>query len=200
VLHRETVPLGRALQRKLVRHEPGQLVAVGLQEPHGLAELLAAAVRQTDMARLMKGKAGLVTGAASAIGRACAIRFAQEGAAVVVADLEHSRSGAEETVRAIEEAGGQAEFFNCDVAESADKEALVARVVESYGSLDFARGRRFGRVGQRAPRLAGDTPVGLIDAVNQGVMRIATSYFVTEVRCPGVSPAGIAFSISSPRL
>ena len=79
-----------------------------------------------------------MTGAASAIGRACAIRFAQEGAAVVVADLEHSRSGDEETVRAIEEAGGQAEFFNCDVAESADNEALVARVVECYGGLDFA--------------------------------------------------------------
>ena len=39
-----------------------------------------------------------------------------------------------------------------------------------------------------------------VDASNQGVMRIATSYFVTEVRCPGVSPAGIAFSISSARL
>jgi NAD(P)-dependent dehydrogenase (short-subunit alcohol dehydrogenase family) len=90
------------------------------------------------MAGLLEGKAGLVTGAASGIGRACAIRFAQEGAAVVVADLERSRSGGEETVRAIEEAGGQAEFFTCDVAESADNEALVARVVESYGSLDFA--------------------------------------------------------------
>jgi hypothetical protein len=41
---------------------------------------------------------------------------------------------------------------------------------------------------------------GLIDAGDQGVMRIATSYFVTEERCPGVSPAGIAFSVSSPRL
>jgi hypothetical protein len=41
---------------------------------------------------------------------------------------------------------------------------------------------------------------GLIDAGVQGVMRIATSYFVTEDRWPGVSPAGIAFSTSSPRL
>ncbi len=41
---------------------------------------------------------------------------------------------------------------------------------------------------------------GPIEAGDQGVMRIATSYFVTEERCPGVSPAGIAFSISSPRL
>jgi NAD(P)-dependent dehydrogenase (short-subunit alcohol dehydrogenase family) len=90
------------------------------------------------MAGLMDGRAGLVTGAASGIGRACAIRFGQEGAAVIVADLEGSRAGGEETVSAIEAAGGQAEFFACDVAEAADNEALVARVVERYGKLDFA--------------------------------------------------------------
>ncbi len=86
----------------------------------------------------MDGKAGLVTGAASGIGRACAIRFAAEGAAVVVADLELAREGGEETVRLIEEAGGRAEFCACDVASSEANEALVARVVESYGKLDFA--------------------------------------------------------------
>ena len=86
----------------------------------------------------MDGKAGLVTGAASGIGRACALRFAAEGGAVVVADLESSRAGGEETVRMISEAGGQSEFFACDVSSSSDSEALVARVVESYGRLDFA--------------------------------------------------------------
>lgn len=90
------------------------------------------------MAGMMEGKAGLVTGAASGIGRACAVRFAAEGAAVVVADLDRSREGGEKTVAAIEDAGGRAEFFACDVADSADNDALVARVVESYGSLDFA--------------------------------------------------------------
>jgi NAD(P)-dependent dehydrogenase (short-subunit alcohol dehydrogenase family) len=90
------------------------------------------------MAGMMEGKAGLVTGGASGIGRACAIRFAAEGAAVVVADLERSREGGEQTVKEIDDAGGRAEFFACDVADSADNEALVARVVESYGSLDFA--------------------------------------------------------------
>jgi NAD(P)-dependent dehydrogenase (short-subunit alcohol dehydrogenase family) len=86
----------------------------------------------------MDGKAGLVTGAASGIGRACALRFAAEGAAVVVADLERAREGGEEIVRVIEEAGGRAEFFPCDVASSSDNEALVARVLSSYGRLDFA--------------------------------------------------------------
>lgn len=87
---------------------------------------------------LMSGKAGLVTGAASGIGRACAIRLAQEGAAVAVADLESARAGGEQTVRMIKEAGGRAEFFACDVASSADNRALVEFVVDRFGTLDFA--------------------------------------------------------------
>src|SRR4051794_3367654 len=63
------------------------------------------------MAGLMEGKAGLVTGAASGIGRACALRFGREGASVVVSDLETSRAGGEETVQTIVDAGGRAEFF-----------------------------------------------------------------------------------------
>jgi NAD(P)-dependent dehydrogenase (short-subunit alcohol dehydrogenase family) len=86
----------------------------------------------------MQGRAGLVTGAASGIGRACALRFAKEGASVVVADLEAARGGGEETVRQIADQGGNAAFFACDVAESTDNEALVAHVVQRYGRLDFA--------------------------------------------------------------
>jgi NAD(P)-dependent dehydrogenase (short-subunit alcohol dehydrogenase family) len=90
------------------------------------------------MSGLVEGKAGLVTGAASGIGRACALRFGAEGASVVVSDLESSRQAGEETVRLIEEAGGRASFFPCDVSRSPECEALVANVVESYGRLDFA--------------------------------------------------------------
>ena len=86
----------------------------------------------------MEGKAGLVTGAASGIGRACAIRFAQEGAAVVVADLERARAGGEETVRTIEDAGGSATFFPCDVSKAHDSEALVRHVVERHRHVDYA--------------------------------------------------------------
>jgi NAD(P)-dependent dehydrogenase (short-subunit alcohol dehydrogenase family) len=90
------------------------------------------------MSGLMDGKAGLVTGAASGLGRACAIRFAAEGAAVVVADLEQARAGAEETVARIGADGGEAEFFPCDVSVAADAEALARRTVERFGRLDFA--------------------------------------------------------------
>ncbi len=90
------------------------------------------------MAGLMSGKAGLVTGAASGIGRACAVRFAAEGAAVLVADLETARAGGEETVQMIRDTGGEAEFVPCDVSSAADNEALVAHAVRRFGRLDFA--------------------------------------------------------------
>jgi NAD(P)-dependent dehydrogenase (short-subunit alcohol dehydrogenase family) len=90
------------------------------------------------MGELMAGKAGLVTGAASGIGRACAVRFAAEGAAVVVADLESARPGGEQTVRTITDAGGRAEYFACDVSRAEDNRALVAHVVARYGRLNFA--------------------------------------------------------------
>jgi NAD(P)-dependent dehydrogenase (short-subunit alcohol dehydrogenase family) len=90
------------------------------------------------MSGALAGRAGLVTGAASGIGRACAIRLGAEGAAVVVSDLGGSRAGGLETVAAIRAAGGQAEFVACDVADAGDQEALVAHVVHLHGRLDFA--------------------------------------------------------------
>jgi NAD(P)-dependent dehydrogenase (short-subunit alcohol dehydrogenase family) len=90
------------------------------------------------MGGLMEGKAGLVTGAASGIGRACALRFAREGAAVIVADLPSAARGAEETVAEITADGGRAEYFACDVSSAADNEALVTHVVKRFGQLDFA--------------------------------------------------------------
>jgi len=90
------------------------------------------------MAGMVEGKAGLVTGAAGGIGRATALALAREGAAVVVNDLESMREDGEETVRLIEEQGGRAMFAAGDVSRAADNEALVARAVEAFGSLDFA--------------------------------------------------------------
>jgi NAD(P)-dependent dehydrogenase (short-subunit alcohol dehydrogenase family) len=90
------------------------------------------------MAQLMQGTVGLVTGAASGIGRACAVRFAAEGAVVLVADLESARAGGEATVSAIRAAGGEGEFVACDVASASDHERLVSHAVDRYGRLDFA--------------------------------------------------------------
>jgi NAD(P)-dependent dehydrogenase (short-subunit alcohol dehydrogenase family) len=83
-------------------------------------------------------RAGLVTGAASGIGRASAIAFAATGAAVVVSDLESRQEGGEETVRRIAEAGGTATFAACDVGAPEQCAALVDATLSAYGRLDFA--------------------------------------------------------------
>jgi len=79
---------------------------------------------------------GLVTGAASGIGRACAVALARGGAHVTVADVDET--GGEETVAAITAAGGAADFVSCDVSSAADVEALVSTIVARHGRLDIA--------------------------------------------------------------
>lgn len=86
--------------------------------------------------KLMENKAGLITGAGAGIGRATALRFAEEGAKVVVSDID--REGGEETVRLIREAGGEAEFFLCNVCDEEQVKALVDFTVKQYGKLDYA--------------------------------------------------------------
>lgn len=82
------------------------------------------------------GKVALVTGAASGIGRATALAFAREGASVVVADV--SEEGNQETARLIEKEGGRAIAVRCDVAQTTDVKAALAKTVAAFGRLDFA--------------------------------------------------------------
>jgi NAD(P)-dependent dehydrogenase (short-subunit alcohol dehydrogenase family) len=88
------------------------------------------------MTDLLRGRAGLVTGAAGGIGRASALALAREGASLVVADLDEE--GGRETVRLIEAEGGEALFVRCDVSRAADAQSLAARTVEAFGRLDLA--------------------------------------------------------------
>jgi NAD(P)-dependent dehydrogenase (short-subunit alcohol dehydrogenase family) len=74
----------------------------------------------------------VVTGGASGIGRATAMRFAAEGAKVVIGDV----ADATPTVQQIADAGGEARYQPTDVSRSADVEALIAAAVTAYGGLD----------------------------------------------------------------
>jgi NAD(P)-dependent dehydrogenase (short-subunit alcohol dehydrogenase family) len=87
-------------------------------------------------AGLLAGKAALVTGGASGIGRATALAFAREGARVLVADTAVAEG--EQVARAIREAGGEASFSRTDVTREADVAALVLRAVDEFGRLDCA--------------------------------------------------------------
>lgn len=87
------------------------------------------------MADALADRVAVVTGGASGIGRACAVRLAAEGADVVVADL-HADRGAE-TVAAIELAGRRGLFVRTDTSQEADNEALAEAAVAEFGGIDI---------------------------------------------------------------
>ncbi len=84
---------------------------------------------------ILDGKAALVTGGSSGMGRETAILFAKEGAKVALADW--SVEGGEETVRKIEETGGQAIFIKTDVSKSADVQNMIRTTVRTFDRLNI---------------------------------------------------------------
>ncbi len=86
------------------------------------------------MALRLAGKIAIVTAAGQGIGRACAVRFAAEGARVVVNDIRSE--AADEVVGEIRGAGGEAVAFAADVGQAERVQAMVADTVKRFGRLD----------------------------------------------------------------
>ena len=83
-----------------------------------------------------KDKVALVTGGSSGIGRATSLAFARQGARVAIADREPT--GAAQTARMIEDAGGSAAVFEVDVTRANDVASVIDRIVQTYRRLDCA--------------------------------------------------------------
>jgi NAD(P)-dependent dehydrogenase (short-subunit alcohol dehydrogenase family) len=86
------------------------------------------------MADRLRGKVAIVTGAGSGIGRACALRFAAEGARVVVNDVRGE--AAEAVAKEIAAAGGEAVARPADVSDPDAVDALLEGAVATFGRLD----------------------------------------------------------------
>lgn len=140
------------------------------------------------MSGLLAGKAALVTGGASGIGRATAIAFAREGARVAVADLVRERAA--ETVAAINAAGGQAVALATDVSDDAAVAAMIHDAVAALGRLDCAfnnAGIAPRAVGAGGQKIADVTPEawGRMIAVNLTGVWLCLRHEVAQMRAQG---------------
>ena len=127
--------------------------------------------------------AALVTGAASGIGRAIAIRYARDGFHVVVSDVD--QAGGQETVQQIEEGGGEAHFVLADVSDPAACEALVAEAVRAFGRLDVACNNA-GIGGEQAP--TADYPVEAWQRVL--AVNLSGVFYGMKAQIPALREAG----------
>lgn len=87
------------------------------------------------MTQNFAGKVALITGAASGLGRATALLFAEHGAKVIVSDI--TIDGGHETVKMIQDKGRDATFIECNVANEESVNNLISKTIETYERLDF---------------------------------------------------------------
>jgi NAD(P)-dependent dehydrogenase (short-subunit alcohol dehydrogenase family) len=142
----------------------------------------------------LDNKVAVVTGAASGIGRATAVLFAREGAAVVIGDL--NADGGKATVHQCRENGGRAVFQKTDVAAEADVRGMIARAVDEFGGLDIIYNNA-GLAGAFGP--LEETPVDGWDRTLAILLRsvfLGMKYAIPEMRKRGggaiISTASIA--------
>jgi 3-oxoacyl-[acyl-carrier protein] reductase len=128
--------------------------------------------------RSVKGRAVLVTGAASGMGRATAHLFAQEGASVAVTDI--NEEGLARVVAEIKEEGGRAEGWRFDVFDGEQIKRIVREVAERFGRLDIvinnAGFTAFRRIDDDGYDAVWDRAIGGLLTAQQRIVRAALPY------------------------
>lgn len=130
------------------------------------------------------GRTAVVTGAASGIGAASAVRLAAEGASVVVSDI--ADEAGEAVAAAIRAAGGRAAYVRCDVASEDDWTALREAAHTRFGPVAVLHSNAF----IHTPGAAHELPVAVWDremAVNLRALYLATRTFLDDLRAEGGS-------------
>ena len=138
---------------------------------------------------MFDGKVALVTGGASGIGVAASLRFAEEGAAVVVADI--NEAGAEAIADAISAKGGRARAIRCDVASAADNDAMVAAAKQGFGRLDAA----FLNAGAYTQTVFEDTDAATFDSMI--AINLKGAFLGLQAVLPALEPGGAAVVTAS---
>jgi NAD(P)-dependent dehydrogenase (short-subunit alcohol dehydrogenase family) len=141
------------------------------------------------MANELAGKVALITGAGSGIGRATALLFASEGAAVIVSDVD--AKGGEETVRQIAVSGGKAVFVRCDVSNPEHAKQAAEAAKNSFGRLDIL----FNNAGIISRRSVVDTTIEEWDRVT-GV-NLRGVFLMSKFAIPLMSQGGCIVNTGS---
>jgi NAD(P)-dependent dehydrogenase (short-subunit alcohol dehydrogenase family) len=128
----------------------------------------------------LEDKVSIITGSGSGMGRVAALRFAAEGSHVIVADIQ--KAAAEETVRLIRAAGGEATAIAADVSVEADAKAMADLAMATYGRIDVLYNNA--GIMPEADHSVIDTPVEAWDqvmAVNVRGVYLACKYVIPHM-------------------